>query len=81
MAARRHRPRRHNASAPLPLFAWAARQHQPTAPRPRLLLRDDLRDADGEPRFCISIPGRRLPVAYPTINAALAALRAMEAAR
>ncbi|MDI3307832.1 MAG: hypothetical protein QJR07_12090 [Acetobacteraceae bacterium] len=53
----------------------------PDAPRPRLLLREDLRDAEGQPRFCLSIPGRRLPVAFPTISAALAALRALKVNR
>jgi hypothetical protein len=50
-------------------------------PRARLLLRSDIRDADGEPRACIAIPGRRLPLAFPSVAAALAALRQMEAAR
>lgn len=64
----------------MPLFDW-----RPPAPRPRLtgarlLLRDDLRDAEGNPRACIHLPGRRLPLAYPNLAAALAALRAMEAA-
>jgi hypothetical protein len=66
-------------AAPLPLFAWAARQHRP-APVARLVLRDDLRDADGAPRACIVFPGRRAPLAFPTIEAALAALQRMEAA-
>ncbi|WP_281244666.1 hypothetical protein [Falsiroseomonas stagni] len=35
-------------------------------------------DADGEPRACIAIPGRRVPLAYPNLAAALAALRDME---
>jgi hypothetical protein len=66
-------------AAPLPLFAWAARQPRP-APVARLVLRDDLRDADGAPRACIVIPGRRAPLAFPTIAEALAALQRMEAA-
>jgi hypothetical protein len=66
-------------AAPLPLFAWAAR-HQRSATGARIVLRDDLRDADGEPRACIVIPGRRLPLAFPNIPAALAALAHMEAA-
>lgn len=67
-------------AAPLPLFAWAARNHRP-APRASIVLRDDLRDAEGEPRACIVIPGRRLPLAFPNIPAALAALAQMECAR
>ena len=73
--------RRHGARDPLPLFAWAAR-HMPLATTgPRLILRDDLRDAEGAPRACLAIPGRRLPLAFPNIGAALAALHAMESAR
>lgn len=66
-------------AAPLPLFDWAAR-HQRSATGARLLLRADLRDADGEPRACLAIPGRRSPLAFPSIPAALAALARMEAA-
>ncbi|HEV7267244.1 MAG TPA: hypothetical protein VGN83_20365 [Falsiroseomonas sp.] len=46
---------------------------------PRLTLRDDLRDADGQPRPCLTWPGRGLPVAFPSVSAALAALARMEA--
>jgi hypothetical protein len=67
-------------AAPLPLFEWAARRQRSAASAPRLFLRADLRDADGEPRACLSIPGRRLPLAFPSIPAALAALAHMEAA-
>jgi hypothetical protein len=67
-------------AAPLPLFAWAARQPRHATTGPRLILRDDLRDAEGSPRACIVIPGRRLPLAFPSIPAALAALARMEAA-
>ena len=67
-------------AAPLPLFEWAARRQRIAASVPRLILRADLRDADGEPRACLSIPGRRLPLAFPSIPAALAALAHMEAA-
>jgi hypothetical protein len=78
---RRHRRRRSTAPAPMPLFEW-----RPPAPRPRLtgarlLLRDDLRDAEGNPRACIALPGQRHPLAFPTLAAAVAALRAMEAAQ
>ena len=66
--------------APLPLFEWAARRQRIAAPAPRLILRADLRDADGEPRACLAIPGRRLPLAFPNMPAALAALAQMEAA-
>ena len=67
-------------AAPLPLFEWAARRQRSAASVPRLILRADLRDADGEPRACLAIPGRRLPLAFPSIPAALAALTRMEAA-
>lgn len=72
---------RRTAPAPLPLFAWAARHHRTAGSGARIVLRDDLRDAEGSPRACIAIPGRRLPLAFPTFAAALAALRAMESAR
>jgi hypothetical protein len=62
------------------LFEWAARRQRIAATAPRLILRADLRDADGEPRACLTIPGRRLPLAFPNIPAALAALARMEAA-
>lgn len=44
-------------------------------PAPRITLRDDLRDSEGEPRPCVTWPGRTLPVAFPTLSAALAAIR------
>jgi hypothetical protein len=50
-----------------------------TTPTPRLTLRPDLATADGEPRACLALPGRPLPLAFPTLAAALAALRDMEA--
>jgi plasmid stability protein len=67
-------------AAPLPLFAWAARHQRSTTTAGRIVLRDDLRDAEGTPRACLTIPGRRLPLAFPNIPAALAALARMEAA-
>jgi hypothetical protein len=48
---------------------------------PRLILGDDLRDAEGTPRACIAIPGRRMPLAFMNIAAALAAPRFVESAR
>ncbi|MBX6747468.1 MAG: hypothetical protein IRY87_36015 [Acetobacteraceae bacterium] len=53
---------------------------------PRLLLLPDAPDADGQPRVALALPtlstGRRAAlVIFPTIAAALAAKRAMEAAR
>lgn len=77
---RRHRRRRPAAPAPMPLFDWRLPPSRPCATEARLLLRDDLRDAEGNPRVCILIPGRRAPLAFPTITAALAALERMEAA-
>lgn len=82
---RRHRPRRIAAtSAPLPLFEWTAlppRQARPSGPPVRMLLLHGCPDAMGDPRPALLIPGRRLPVAFPTLAAALAAKRSMEAAR
>lgn len=46
---------------------------------PRLTLRPDLATPDGEPRVCLALPGRPLPLAFPNLAAALAALRDMEA--
>ncbi len=58
---------------------------QRRAPRPilapRLLLLADALDTDGLPRPALAIPGRRLPTTFPTLAAALSALRTMEAAR
>lgn len=45
------------------------------------MLRADFRDANGEPRACLCIAGRRTPLAFPNLAAAFAALRAMEAAQ
>ncbi|MGG5890185.1 hypothetical protein ACLF3G_24000 [Falsiroseomonas sp. HC035] len=64
----------------MPLFAWAAQNHRVVPFGARLQLRADLLDAEGEPRACITIPGQRIPLAYPNIGAALTALRTMEAA-
>lgn len=53
---------------------------------PRLLLLTDAPDAEGQPRVALSLPtlstGRRAAlVIFPTITAALAELRRMEASR
>lgn len=72
--------RRATPSVALPLFAWAARQDRAAATAARLTLRHDLRDANGSPRVCIAMPGRRTPLAFPSLSAALAALARMEAA-
>ncbi|WP_270934418.1 hypothetical protein [Falsiroseomonas oryzae] len=82
---RRHAPGA-KAVRPAPLLDWierhkaAQRDRRPAPAGVRLVLRDDLRDAEGQPRACIVIPGRRLPLAFPSIPAALAALAHMEAA-
>jgi hypothetical protein len=47
---------------------------------PRLVLLENTRDLDGELRIAILPPGpRAVPVAFPTMSAALAALRNEEA--
>jgi hypothetical protein len=66
----KHRNRRRKTSAP--------HIHKPAA---KLVLRDDLRDAEGLPRACIALPGQRLPIAFASLGAALQALREMEAAQ
>lgn len=69
---------------PAPLLDWIERQaaiapvRASASPGARLMLRHDLRDAAGEPRACIALPGR-LPLAFPSLSAALAALPRMEA--
>lgn len=81
----RRRERRAKAALNAPLLDWIERHkavertRRPMPPGARLMLRDDLRDAEGQPRACIVIPGR-LPVAFPSIHAAYAALDTMEAA-
>jgi hypothetical protein len=46
----------------------------------RLVLLENTRDIDGEPRIAILPPGpRAVPIAFPTMAAALAALRNVEA--
>lgn len=81
---RRHRPRA-KAVQPAPLLDLIElhkakeRARRPTTTGARLMLRHDLRDAAGEPRACLIIPGR-LPVAFTSIHAAYAALDKMEAA-
>lgn len=51
---------------------------KPEIQAPRLTLRPDLATAEGEPRICIVWPGRAVPLAFPTMAAALAMLRDME---
>lgn len=69
---------------PAPLLDWIERQMAAAPARPsaatgaRLVLRHDLRDAAGEPRACLALPGR-LPLAFPSMPAALAALAWVEA--
>ncbi len=77
---RRHRPRRAKVPATFPLFDWVAPPPRRTPTGARIVLRHDLADADGLPRACLAIPGRRLPLAFPSMPAALAALQEMEAA-
>jgi hypothetical protein len=53
---------------------------------PRLLLLPDAPDAEGRPRVALSLPalspgGRGALMIFPTITAALAELRRMEASR
>lgn len=82
---RRHRPSRPKMRAPLPLFEWRPVPKPapiPVAgPAPRLVLLHHCPTADGEPRPGILIPGNRVPRAFATMAAALAALRQMEAPR
>ncbi|MBI0535088.1 hypothetical protein D9599_05810 [Roseomonas sp. KE2513] len=63
------------------LFAWAAARHASTRRinPPRIILMPDAAGPDGLPRAGLLHPGARLPVLYPTLPAALAALASMEA--
>lgn len=79
---RRHsRPR---VIRPAPLLDWIARQKAMALARAsapagaRLMLRHDLREAAGEPPTCLALPGL-VPLAFPSLSAALAALADMEA--
>jgi hypothetical protein len=47
----------------------------------RLLLLHASPDAEGQPRPALHIAGQRNPTVFPTLAAALAAKRSMEAAR
>ncbi|WP_376091238.1 hypothetical protein ACE7GA_21360 [Roseomonas sp. CCTCC AB2023176] len=53
-------------------------QAKPTA-SPRIVLLDLARDPDGLPRPAVLFPHLRLPVVFPSIPAALAAINATEA--
>lgn len=81
---RRHAPRA-KALRPAPLLDFIAqikakdRAHRPAPTGARLMLRYDLRNADGEPRACIVRPGRA-PECFLSIPAAVAALSRLEAA-
>lgn len=66
-------------SAPMPLFEWWANHHRLRRYPARLILRADLTGAEGEPRACITRPGKPLR-AFRSLPAALAALHEMESA-
>ncbi|MCB4820752.1 hypothetical protein [Roseicella aerolata] len=67
--------------APTPLLDWVPppKPILRTGPLPRLVLLPDCCDANGEPRAGLMIPGHRLPIAFPSMAAAVAELRRMEA--
>ena len=73
--------RRPSLQAGPDLFACAAMR--PATGRrgqmPRVILLPDAAGPDGLPRAGLMHPGARLPVLYPTLPAALAALANMEA--
>jgi hypothetical protein len=80
----RRRRARAKSPRPAPLLDWiereghAARARRPAPNGAKLVLRHDLRDAAGEPRACLALPGH-LPWAFASLPAALAALARMEA--
>lgn len=57
----------------LPLFQYW--QRQPRRPVPPVIFLPGATTAEGEPRPALVIPGRRFPVAFPSLAAALAAQR------
>ncbi|MFH5927037.1 hypothetical protein [Roseomonas xinghualingensis] len=63
------------------LFAWAdaQRARERRVVPPRVILMPDAANPDGLPRAGLLHPGARLPVLYPNLPAALAALAIMEA--
>jgi hypothetical protein len=68
----------------LPLFAWAIRHlsalRRAAPPPVRVVLLHGCPDEEGQPRPALMGAGRRTPVVFPTIAAALAAKKLMEAA-
>jgi hypothetical protein len=54
---------------------------RPSGPSVRMVRLDCCPNAEGEPRHALLIPGRRLPLVFHTIAAALAAKVVMEASR
>ncbi|UFN49394.1 hypothetical protein LPC08_01745 [Roseomonas sp. OT10] len=61
------------------LLAWCAPLPRRPGAAPRVILLPDAAAPDGLPRAGLLHPGHRLPVVFPSLPAALAALRAMEA--
>jgi hypothetical protein len=74
-------------AAPLPLFTWAAQQAERRNARARqsgmirLVLLENCRNADGEARLALVVPGHRLPVIFPSVATAIAAKANMETGR
>lgn len=78
---RRKPTTRRRELTPLPLFLWAASQPKPTRPTVRLIHMPGALTADGEQRFGLIIPGRTLPLGFPSLAAALARKTQLEAGR
>lgn len=70
---------RRREPAPLPLFVWAA--SQPMTPRllVRLIYMAGAVTAEGEQRVGLLVQGRPLPLAFPSLAAALARKSQLEA--
>jgi hypothetical protein len=76
------RPNRRNAPPPtITLFRWATQRDEGRQRYARVLLLNDCRDADGNPRVALLLPGERVPRVYPNLAAARAAERQTEAQR
>lgn len=81
---RRHYSRRRDVPAAQLAFNLVLPGAAPPRPTPspiRLLVLYGCPDAEGQPRAALLPHGARNPTAFPSIAAALAAKRAMEAAR
>lgn len=62
----------------MPLFMWATRQLESHSAKARLVMLHNYRNADGEPMTGLILPGKRVPVVFQSMTAALDAQRRAE---